>query len=186
MNAHANYPIKTEVCEILENDEILTDEPTSKFCVSWFVMQVANLRNTLFVWSWNAHPMPGTTCIIYVYIYKATAFTCLWFCMQGEAWDTQGVPNVLMGQDNRVSRISTGLIPNPQLAVQMYTDCWVRLTDPESFGSDPLANNIRGNIKDKSLAARYPSLTRSTSRREASDTCECLTKSPTFRQSVLS
>lgn len=39
-----------------------------------------------------------------------------------KAWDTQGVPNVLMGLDNRVSRISTGLIPNPQQAVQLYTD----------------------------------------------------------------
>ena len=35
------------------------DAPTHKFCVSWFTLQVAQVGTTLFVQSWNEHPIPS-------------------------------------------------------------------------------------------------------------------------------
>ena len=36
----------------------MEDEAT-KFCVSWFTMKVINVAITMFVTSWNSHPIPG-------------------------------------------------------------------------------------------------------------------------------
>ena len=35
------------------------DAPLHKFCVSWFTLQVAQKGTTLFVQSWNEHPIPS-------------------------------------------------------------------------------------------------------------------------------
>ncbi len=59
VNGRINYPIKAVLVDMLEKGEISLDDPNSQFCISWFVMQVANVGVTLFVSSWNAHPIPG-------------------------------------------------------------------------------------------------------------------------------
>lgn len=45
--------------EMVEGEEIDMDNETTKFCVSWFAMQIVNEATTMFISSWNSHPIPG-------------------------------------------------------------------------------------------------------------------------------
>ena len=49
---------KLVLVEMMENDEISTD-PISCYCTSFVVIQVANVGISLFISSWNNHPIPG-------------------------------------------------------------------------------------------------------------------------------
>ena len=69
----------------------------------------------------------------------------------------RGVPNVLMHQDNRTRHIQSSLLPSPDEAAQMYRDNIGRLTDPVSFGNDPLANNDEKKlIRESYFKEKYP------------------------------
>ena len=58
VNSCVNYPIKVVLVEMMENDKISTD-PISCYCTSFVVIQVANVGISLFISSWNNHPIPG-------------------------------------------------------------------------------------------------------------------------------
>ena len=47
-----------------ENGELNIDDPSDRFCVSWFTLRVANVGIKLFVSSWNEHRIPGTLYIV--------------------------------------------------------------------------------------------------------------------------
>ena len=51
---------------------------------------------------------------------------------------SRGVPNVLMHHDKRTKHIPASLLPSPEEAAHIYRDNVGRLTDPASFGDDPL------------------------------------------------
>ena len=51
----------------------------------------------------------------------------------------RGVPDILMMRNNRAQRIDKSVLPSPDLAVQMYTNAGGNLTDPDSFGNDPIS-----------------------------------------------
>ena len=52
------------------------------------------------------------------------------------------IPNIRMLQDNRTKRISPTILPDPILAADMYRNGGGRLTDPEPYGLDPIANDL--------------------------------------------
>ena len=93
----------------------------------------------------------------------------------------RGIPNVLMGQENRVQQISPSVIPPTEPAVQMYKDNVGRLTDPAPFGVDPLANNYgKKCICEASFTVKYPSYIC----RHFSPTCEWDIATP-FKHALL-
>ena len=63
-----------------------------------------------------------------------------------------------MLQDNRTKRISPTLLPDPILAADMYRNGGGRLTDPEPYGLDPIANDlVKEDIRKKAFFDKYDS-----------------------------
>ena len=86
INARVNYPIKEVLVDMLERGDFSLDAEWHKFCVSWFVIQVASTGIELFVAAWNDHPIPGIMlkliyCLLHFTSYKAWT----------TAWSTKGV-----------------------------------------------------------------------------------------------
>ena len=70
----------------------------------------------------------------------------------------RGVPRLLMGKDNRAQRLPQSMFPSLEQAVQMYRDNVGVLTDPTSFGLDPLADNSeKKQIRERAFNSSYPS-----------------------------
>ncbi len=59
VNNRVNYPIKRVLIDMLEKGEFSLDDPLHCHCVSWFSINVANVGLSLFISSWNDHPIPG-------------------------------------------------------------------------------------------------------------------------------
>ena len=51
----------------------------------------------------------------------------------------RGVPDILMMRNNRAQRIDMSVLPSPDLAVHMSTNAGGNITDPDSFGNDPIS-----------------------------------------------
>ena len=58
VNQQVNYPIKAVLIQMLEAG-VLHEDPLHDYCLSWLVIQVANVRLTRFIAAWNSHPIPG-------------------------------------------------------------------------------------------------------------------------------
>ena len=72
----------------------------------------------------------------------------------------RGIPNVLMTRDNRTKKFDILSLPSPDQAAQMYRASGGRITDPDSFGDDPIAldpDKIR--IRDQCFSKKYNSFT---------------------------
>ena len=62
-----------------------------------------------------------------------------------------------MGKNNRAQRLSLSMLPSVEQAVQMYRDNVGTLTDPTSFGIDPLADNSeKKKIRERAFNSSYP------------------------------
>ena len=59
VNSRINYPVKSVLVEMLESGEISHENVMDQYCVSWFAIQVCNIGISIFVSSWNSHPIPG-------------------------------------------------------------------------------------------------------------------------------
>jgi hypothetical protein len=59
INGRVNYPIKLVLNNLTDKDEIDMDCPTTKYCVSWVAMHVAQFGCTQVISSWNNHRIPG-------------------------------------------------------------------------------------------------------------------------------
>lgn len=53
------------------------DNPTHKFCVSWFNVRVANVGTSMAVRSWNEHPIPSKLTIHYILLLQSCVFQFL-------------------------------------------------------------------------------------------------------------
>ena len=70
----------------------------------------------------------------------------------------QGVPNQRVFLDNRVKAISHLLLWNPAEAAEMYRQGGGHITDPASFGVDPLLDdNSKLLIRSQAFRVRFPS-----------------------------
>ena len=59
VNNRINYPIKSVLVDMLQRQEIDMDNPMHQYCVSFFSINVVNVGISLFINSWNNHPIPG-------------------------------------------------------------------------------------------------------------------------------
>ena len=68
----------------------------------------------------------------------------------------RGIPNVLMRSDNRAKLIDPQLLPSVKSAVEQYSDHGGTISEPCSFGLDPLeSNNEKKNIRYQTFCSRY-------------------------------
>lgn len=59
VNRRVNYPLKTVLVKMMDQGELVMDAPIDQYCTSWFSIQVANVGISLFMSSWNQHPIPN-------------------------------------------------------------------------------------------------------------------------------
>jgi len=65
-----------------------------------------------------------------------------------------------MTRDNRTRNIDIRNLPNPDQAVQMYRASGGHITDPESFGNDPIALDAdKKRIREQAFSEKYSSFT---------------------------
>uniref|UniRef100_A0A1X7TJY3 Integrase core domain-containing protein n=1 Tax=Amphimedon queenslandica TaxID=400682 RepID=A0A1X7TJY3_AMPQE len=136
VNSRVNYPIKQALMDLVESDLINTEDPIHKYCISWFIIQVASIGTSIFVNSWNEHPIPG----------------------HKNGIIRRGVPNVLMKQSSNAKRINPNLLPSSSQAVRIYTSSGGVLTEPYQFGIDPIAHSVeKKSIRHMSFTQKFPS-----------------------------
>ncbi|KAA8590524.1 hypothetical protein FQN60_014458 [Etheostoma spectabile] len=59
VNARVNYPLKTALVEMVDQEEVDMEDNTSKYCVSNLTCQLARIGITKVTEAWNAHRIPG-------------------------------------------------------------------------------------------------------------------------------
>lgn len=59
VNHRVNYPLKEKVIKMEEHGQINMDDRTTKFCVSFILVNVAGYGLKVFVQAWNSHPISG-------------------------------------------------------------------------------------------------------------------------------
>lgn len=64
VNRRINYPLKGILVDMVQKGEIDMDDSLHQFGCSWLTLQVANVGASLFVESWNAHPIPGGCSVV--------------------------------------------------------------------------------------------------------------------------
>ena len=68
----------------------------------------------------------------------------------------RGIPNVVMNLDNRTRKIDSQLLPSPSVAAQQYRMNGGTISEPCSFGYDPLeGNSDKKNIRFEAFCSRY-------------------------------
>ena len=134
VNQRVNYPLKA-CLRSLEHDEVFDlDDDHQRFSVSWVATQIAYSACELFIDSWNAHRLPGSS---------------------------GGIPNVLA---QRVRSAQTGDVgdasaPTLQEAVDGFTDAGGTLTLQSAFGVDPLLDRADLiDLRQRLFNATFPDL----------------------------
>lgn len=152
INSRINYPIKAVLIEMLEANQISTEDPATQYCVSWFAMQVCNVGISIFV-SWNSHPIPG-----WIFQY------CNHFPVQPVYFTgrkrgmPRGVPDILMQQNNKTKKIPPHMLPALDQATEAYRNNSGTLTDPAPYGCDPLEQDAdKKRIRVQAFHDRFPS-----------------------------
>ena len=73
VNNRVNYPIKEILGQMLHRGDLSLDDDACKYCISWLTINVATVGVSLFVTSWNEHPIPGIMCIPWIRLFMVCA-----------------------------------------------------------------------------------------------------------------
>ncbi|XP_065894563.1 uncharacterized protein [Dysidea avara] len=114
INTRVNYPIKSCLVSLETAGDIDMDCPHTKYCVSWFTLQVVNVGTTIVVQSWNSHPISGRR---------------------------SRVPFRAMIERNCAVQIDPTLLPDGDSAVNNFESYGGQLTIFSPFGEDPLRDH---------------------------------------------
>lgn len=68
----------------------------------------------------------------------------------------RGIPDVVMNLDNRVKKINSQFLPTARSAIERYCSQGGMISDPCSFGRDPLeSDDIKKGIRYETFCSHY-------------------------------
>jgi len=76
VNRRVNYPLKAVLVEMADHGQLVLDDPVHQYCMSWISIQVANVGVSLFISSWNQHPIPSMFCYVSLLVRCHSIITC--------------------------------------------------------------------------------------------------------------
>ncbi|KAK2868885.1 hypothetical protein Q7C36_000756 [Tachysurus vachellii] len=107
VNSRVNYPLKTALLQLVDQEEIDMNDSLVRYCVSNLTGQLCQIGLTMLVESWNAHQIPG-----------------------------KGVPNDLAGCGDVPKKIPQELLPHSVDAADLYSQqLGSSLTTHSTFGN---------------------------------------------------
>ena len=126
LNRRVSYPIKRAISAMVIRNAIDLDSEVVKFCVSVILMSLCKIGMDRFISAWNCHHLPS-----------------------------RGIPNLLQSHRNGTTAIHPHEVPSTQQATDDYRQQGGTLSDPKTFGSDPLAANaLLCNQRDEVFSER--------------------------------
>ena len=141
VNTRVNYPLKRLLIYMEEHQSINMTDPVSKFCMSFVTIKVASKGMETFVHSWNNHPAPSK---LYTYV------SCIPICnplpeiratfLPYEMYSVidSGVPNERQQHHSETTAVPSHAVPQADNAKRLYEAEGGRISEPGTFGTDPL------------------------------------------------
>lgn len=129
VNKCVNYPLKTALVQMLDQEELDMESNLVKYCVSNLTVQLSQIGLQRMVTSWKCHRIPG-----------------------------RGVPNEL-GVNGCPQRVSPETLPHADEAAAIYQqNMGSTLTTESTFGVDPFRNEQDKLIVENQFAEAYPDI----------------------------
>ena len=129
LNRRVTYPLKRAVSSMVEREMINTDSEMVKYCLSTLLMKICEIGMKRFISAWNCHHLP-----------------------------LRGIPNLLQSRCNTTTAMHQHEIPSAEQAADDYKQQGGNLSDPHSYGFDPLeANELLFHRRNELFAERVHS-----------------------------
>ena len=129
LNHRVSYPIKRVVSLMVETDMLDMDCEIVRFCVSTLLITLCGIGVQRFMDAWNWHHLPS-----------------------------RGIPNILQSFANGTTTMHTYEVPSTEQAVFEYRQQGGSLSDPDTFGSDPLqGDDVLSSTRDELFSRRMDS-----------------------------
>ncbi|XP_060759597.1 uncharacterized protein LOC132886813 [Neoarius graeffei] len=129
VNQRVNFPLKTALVQMCDQEEICLDDSLTKFCTSNLTCHISRIGLTNFVKAWNAHRIPG-----------------------------KGIPNLLCGQGCPAKVLEDNL-PIGEIAADLYQqEVGTALTREAVFGTDPFSNEEARRNAESEFASHFDPL----------------------------
>ncbi|KAF4118127.1 hypothetical protein G5714_000178 [Onychostoma macrolepis] len=129
INNRVNYPLKTALVELVDQELLDMEDNLVRYCVSSFTCQLCHLGISRVVQAWNEHRIPG-----------------------------KGIPNVL-AEGGCLKKISEELLPHANEAAELYeAELGSSLTRHSVFGRDPFSSGRQRACVEHHFAELHPDI----------------------------
>nr|XP_020461072.1 uncharacterized protein LOC109963123 isoform X3 [Monopterus albus] len=129
INNRVNYPLKTALLQLMDQEEIDMEDSLVRYCVSNLTCRLCHIGLTSVAESWNAHRIPG-----------------------------KGIPNHF-AEPGCKRRITSELLPHSLGAADLYRQhVGSALTAYSTFGVDPFTTEQVKNRTENHFSDKYPDI----------------------------